>query len=173
MKTKKAQVVEFEPFRKFAKPFQWSCRGSNPGPNKKQKCLLHVYSAIDCRDQIREQTPKHEPYLLNFALPPELRKNYSGIFRYPLVETEPDGPIEGCLVPTPSVGIKLNLLYSIKQQEHNCLRLLVVLQKSLTGLFTLPDMLTQSFTLLSKPGQPLIVKVLQNYEKLQHLYKFI
>lgn len=128
-------------FASFYFLFQWSCRESNPGPNKKQRCFLHVYSAIDCRDQIREQTPKPNPYLLNFARPPELRVNYSGIFRYPLAEAEPDGPIEGYLVPMPSTGIKLNLLDSIKQQEHNYLRLVVVCEKVLRGFPRCPTCL--------------------------------
>lgn len=128
-KNKMPDFAENQAFTSFYFLFLWSCRESNPGPNEKQRCFLHVYSAIDCRDQIREQTPKSNPYLLNFARPPELRVNYSGIFRYPLAEAEPDGPIEGYLVPMPSTRIKLNLLDSIKQQEHNYLRLVIVCEK--------------------------------------------
>lgn len=29
----------------------WSCRESNPGPNKKRGCFLHAYSVFDCREK--------------------------------------------------------------------------------------------------------------------------
>ena len=33
----------------------WSCGDSNPGPNKQQKCFLHAYPLIDCRDLTGER----------------------------------------------------------------------------------------------------------------------
>jgi len=35
-------VKGFEAFRNFMKSFWWSCRESNPGPDKEAICFLHV-----------------------------------------------------------------------------------------------------------------------------------
>ena len=37
--------------QRFVALLLWSCRESNPGPNKKRGCFLHAYSAFGCREK--------------------------------------------------------------------------------------------------------------------------
>lgn len=50
---------------KIGKSLWWSCRESNPGPNKKRGCFLHAYFAFDCRD-------KHGGKRPNSSLSPQI-----------------------------------------------------------------------------------------------------
>ena len=50
----------------------WSCRESNPGPNKKQRCFLHAYSVFDCREKHGDRHP-------NSSLSPKISPSHRRI----------------------------------------------------------------------------------------------
>lgn len=94
------------------------------------------------------------PYPLCFARRPRHSPNYSRFIR-----TSPSGRFRTlapgrCLVPTPSIGMKLIYCNSIKQRERSYFRQLIVRVWDLRATYSMLDMLTYHFTSLSNPGQP-------------------
>jgi hypothetical protein len=94
------------------------------------------------------------PYPLYFIWCPRHSPNYSRFIRI-----SPSGRFRTiapgrCLVPIPSIGIKLIYIQQIKQQERSYFRQLIVRVWDLRATYSMLDMLTYHFTSLSNPGQP-------------------
>ena len=69
----------------------WTCRESNPGPNKKQINFLHAYSFFGFSARKGERHPKSCLIFLNFVIEPKILKNYLYFACVPLSLTIENG----------------------------------------------------------------------------------
>ena len=132
--------------------FLWSCRDSNPGPNKWQSCFLHAYSVIVFRGNSGRGHPRLP---LSSKISPVLRGFIPAIpsLRAPPGQQPTVRAAGRCLVPATVAGIKQTYCASVMQQERNYFRQLNLVHRLSRLLMREPACL-QIHLLAVKTSQP-------------------